>query len=135
MNIGTWSDSYALFLRFQSLMPRNQVISAGRDIAKSKTSGTIRNGEIRVIKYQDDGTHVGMDMAEDLYDPRPVESNRSNLVFRIAAQVKAPRTGKGKNVVEERVTVWEIDCGSGPEGKHVRYEGFIDLPNGWVLFG
>src|SRR5437667_12132839 len=135
MNIGAKSDGETLFLRFQSLMPGDQIISAGRNISQQKASGSIGKGEKRVIKYQDDRTHVGMDMTEDFYNAGPLECDRSNLVFRIAAQVKGSSTRKGKNIVKERVTVWEIDGCSNLDGKHMRYEGFVDLLNRRILFG
>jgi hypothetical protein len=115
-------------------MPGHQVITAGRNVPQPKASGTIGDGEIRVFKYQNDGTHVRVDVAEDLYNPRPLERDGSNLVFRIAAQVKAPSTGKGKNIMKERVTVWEIHGCSHPDRKYMRYKGFVDLLNSRTLF-
>ena len=54
-------------------MPGHQIIGARRNVPQPKTSGTVGNGEIRVVKYQDHGAHVGMDVAENLYDAGPLE--------------------------------------------------------------
>ena len=113
-------------------MPGDQSVNPGRYRAHVKSSGTVRDTKVRVVKNQNDGTHVRMNMAENFDDPRTLEFYGPNLAFGIAAQVKTLGTGKRKDVMKERVTVGKVNGCSCRNREYMGDECFIDLPNGGV---
>src|SRR5262245_63545368 len=68
----------------------------------------ITGGKVRGRDRDHNRAHPGVNVAEDVRDPDPVEDDRARFTTGVQAQVKALSFVQRKDVVEERVEVREI---------------------------
>ena len=69
----------------------------------------MRNGKQRRLQRDDDGTHLRVNIAEKIRDPRTFEANLLAGARFIQSQVKALPVKERENIVKEGVVIGERD--------------------------
>ena len=110
-----------------SLVEDVQAIGAGRHVRDFDGSHLIRYRKIRRSKHDDDGAHGGMNVTENADDAFAPKRDGPASTGRVETDVEDLAVVVGEGVVENRVVIGKVHCGSHRDGEHVRREGLIFL--------
>src|SRR5215813_2167163 len=94
-----------------ALVPDLELIMTFRHIIDCHGAFLITCGKVRGRDRDHNRAHPGVNVAEDVRDPDPVEDDRARFTTGVQAQVKPLSFVERKDVVEERVEVREIYFG------------------------
>src|SRR6266508_738390 len=112
-----------------ALVPDLELIMTFRHIIDCHDAFLITGGKVRGRDRDYNCAHPGVNVAEDVRDPDPVEDDRARFTTGVQAQVKPLSFVQRKDVVEERVEVREIYFSAAFDGHYVRLKTFADLEN------
>src|SRR5262245_62173414 len=110
-----------------SLVPDLELIMTFRHIIDCHDAFLITGAKVRGRDRDHNRAHPGVNVAEDVRDPEPVEDDRSRFTTGVQAQVKPLSFIQRKDVVEKRVEVREIYFSAAFDGHYVRLKTFADL--------
>src|SRR5262245_35518931 len=110
-----------------ALVPDFELIMTFRHIIDCHGAFLVAGGKVRGRDRDHNRAHLGVNVAEDIRDPDPVEDDRARFTTGVQAQVKALSFVQRKDVVEERVEVREIYFSAAFDGHHVRPETLAEL--------
>src|SRR5215510_10924975 len=110
-----------------ALVPDLELIMTFRHIIDCHGAFLITGGKVRGRDRDHNRAHPGVNVAEDLRDPDPVEDDRARFTTCVQAQVKPLSFVQRKDVVEERVEVREIYFSAAFDGHYMRLKTFADL--------
>ena len=91
------------------LVPRADLIAAGRHVVKGEACRRRRNAEEAVVEDHDARRHVRVDVAVDLDQTRVRKPAAAGFAARVAAEVEVGAARQREDVVEERIGVREVD--------------------------
>jgi hypothetical protein len=115
--------------------PDVEAVAAGRDAVHGQAAVGCGDAVVGGAEGDDDGAHLGVDVAEDVGDTFAVEDDGALGVGFVEAEVEALAVEEGEDVVEEGVEVGELDAGAGGDDQDVRGELLILLDQGVLLVG
>src|SRR5437867_2929627 len=115
-------DRHSFRADFLSSVPEDEFVGAGGNIFD--LVGTVLSGrcEIGILKHQDGGVHIRMDIAIDIHHAGPVEPDRPQLSAGVTSQVEFLRLRIGEHVVEQIVIIREVDRCAEKNGQNQRAE-------------
>src|ERR1700730_388992 len=89
-----------------------QLVAAVRDIGYFDMTGGMRNGEIGCVDGNHHGAHLRVDVAEQKADPNAIKVGGVGGAGFVETEVETLAVEKRKNIVEEGITIREIDDGA-----------------------
>src|ERR1700722_4246152 len=83
---------------------------------------TVRRGnpEVWGAQRNDDRTHLGMNIAEDVRNTIAIEPDRASGMGFVETEVKTLSVEERKNIVVERVEVGKVYAAAGPDNQNMR---------------
>ena len=114
-------------LRQTSFIPDVQLIASIGNIRDRDASGVIRQSKIRSVHGDDGRAHLRVNVAEEIAHSYAVEAHCLTGSGFIESKVKSLSIKKRKNIVEERVSIGELDAGARLNDKNVRVEALVNL--------
>src|SRR5262245_45289912 len=115
------------FIIAGALVPDLELIMTFRHIIDCHGAFLITGGKVRGRDRDHNRAHPGVNVAEDVRDPDPVEDDRARFTTGVQAQVEPLSFIQRKDVVEERVEVREIYFSAAFDGHYMRLKTFADL--------
>ena len=112
------------------LCPDVQAVMAGGDIVQDNAAVVRRNSVVGSTQRNDDRTHFGMNVAEDVGDALAVEEHRALRMRLVESEVEALAVEEGEDVVKEGVEVGKLNVTAGGYDENVRGELLILLSEG-----
>src|ERR1700737_4807109 len=89
-----------------------EFVAAVRDIGYFDVTSGIRNSEIGGVDGDHHGTHLRMDVAEQKTDANAIEVGGVGGAGFVETEVETLAVEERKNIVEEGITIREIDEGA-----------------------
>src|SRR5579859_1849896 len=115
------------FFEIGSLGPDVQLIIAWRDAVQRDHATGAGDREIRSTQRNDDGAHLGMNIAKEVRDAFMVEVNDSGASSFVEPQVEALSIELRKYVVKERIEIGEFDAAAQGHDEQMRVEVLVLL--------
>jgi hypothetical protein len=89
--------------------------------------GLVRSRIVGRVDDNDYGAHLGVNVAENVDDPRAVERHAVRGSRLIEAEVEALSIEHGKDIVKERIEIGEVDDGARGNRQDVGVKPFVIL--------
>src|SRR6202007_206457 len=92
--------------------PHMQPVTSIRNVGNTKVSVASRDGVKRRRERDHDRAHLGMNITEDVADPRPVKSPHAGAARLIETEVESLPLKEREDVVKKGIVVWERHRGT-----------------------
>src|ERR1700737_1706054 len=114
-------------LRQTPFIPDVQLIASIGNIRDGDASSRIRQSEIRSIYSNDRRAHLRVNVAEQIAHSYAIKAHCLAGSGLIESKVESLPIKKRKNIVEERVSVWEVHAGARLNDKNMRVKALVNL--------
>src|ERR1700730_13846939 len=114
-------------LRQTPFIPDVQLIASIGNIRDGDASSRIRQSKIRSVHGNDGRAHLRVNVAEQIAYSYAVKAHCLAGSGFIESKVESLPIKKRKNVVEERVSVWELDAGARLNDENMWVKAFVNL--------